>query len=113
LEPDGRANVRRATSKVSFRTRKLQRAYEESDRAIRAYGPEVGRRYIQRINVIKAARSVEDLKVQRPLRCHELQGKRAGQWAINLTDRYRLIFTISDLEFDVVRVEEVTKHYGD
>ena len=56
---------------------------------------------------------MEDLKVQRPLRCHELQGKRAGQWAINRTDRYRLIFTISDLEFDVVRVEEVTKHDGD
>ena len=99
--------------KVAFRTRKLQRAYEESDRAIRAYGSEVGRRYIQRINVIKAARSLEDLKIQRPLRCHELQGKRAGQWAINLTDRYRLIFTVSGLEFDVVRVEEVTKHYGD
>ncbi len=99
--------------KVSFRTRKLQRAYQESDRAIRAYGREAGRRYILRINIIKAARSVEDLKIQRPLRCHELQGKRSGQWAINLTDRYRLIFTISDLEFDVVRVEEVTKHYGD
>ena len=99
--------------KVSFRTRKLQRAYEESDRAIRAYGPEVGRRYIQRINVVKAARSLEDLKIQRPLRCHELHGKRAGQWAINLTDRYRLIFTVSGLEFDALRVEEVTKHYGD
>jgi len=99
--------------KVSFRTGKLQRAYEESDRAIRAYGPEVGRRYVLRINIIKAARSLDDLKAQRPLRCHELQGTRAGQWAINLTDRYRLIFTISGLELDVVRVEEVTKHYGD
>lgn len=99
--------------KVSFRTRKLQRAYEESDRAIRAYGPEVGRRYIQRINVIKAARSLEDLTIQRPLRCDELENKRAGQWAINLTDRYRLIFTVSGLGFDALRIEEVTKHYGD
>lgn len=69
--------------------------------------------YSQRINVIKAARSLEDLEIQRPLRCHELRGKRAGQWAINLTDRYRLIFTLSGLAFDVVQVEEVTKHYGD
>lgn len=99
--------------KVSFRSSKLQRAYEESARAIRQFGPGVGRRYVQRIGIIKASRHLEDLKAQRPLRCHELQGKRAGQWAINLTDRYRLIFTVSGPELDVVRVEEVTNHYGD
>lgn len=99
--------------KVSFRTGKLKRAYEESARAIRHFGPEVGRRYVQRIDIIKASRHLEDLKAQRTLRCHELQGKRAGQWAINLTDRFRLIFTVSGFEFDVVRIEEVTNHYGD
>lgn len=99
--------------KVSFRTNRLKRAYEESARAKRHFGPEVGRRYVQRINIIKASRDLEDLKAQRTLRCHELHGKRAGLWAINLTDRFRLIFTVSGLEFDVVRVEEVTNHYGD
>lgn len=99
--------------KVTFRTRKLQKAYEESAHAIRTFGPEVGRRYVQRINIIKTAKSLEDLKVQRPLRCHELQGKRAGTWAINLTDRYRLVFTLDGLELDVVRIEEVNNHYGD
>ncbi len=98
--------------KVSFRTTKLQRAYEESARAIRFFGPEVGRRYVQRINVIKASRHLEDLKAQRTLRCHELRGNRAGQWAVNLTDRYRLVFTVSGVELDVVRIEEVTNHDG-
>jgi proteic killer suppression protein len=99
--------------KVTFRTRKLQRAFEESARAVREFGPEAGRSYIQRIIIIKAAKSLEDLKVQRSLRCHELQGKRAGQWAMNLTHRFRLVFTMDGSELDVVRIEEVSNHYGD
>jgi toxin HigB-1 len=46
---------------VRFRTRRLQRRYEESAEAIRAWGPDVGRRYVQRVTALVAAKRVADL----------------------------------------------------
>lgn len=97
--------------KVTFRKKKLEKCYEESQKAIREFGPEVGRRFILRVNIIKSADDLEALKKQRPLRCHELKGDRQGQWAINLTDRYRLIFSLQGDNLEIVQIEEVSKHY--
>ena len=65
------------------------------------------------INIIKSAADLEALKKQRSLRCHELKGDREGQWAINVTDRYRLIFSLQGDDLEIVQIEEVSKHYGD
>jgi len=46
---------------VAFRTRKLQRQYERSADAIRAYGEQVGRRYIARINLMRQVRDIEEV----------------------------------------------------
>lgn len=45
---------------VTFRTRKLEREYKESDKAIRAYGPQIGRKYISRINTIKQTKDIDE-----------------------------------------------------
>ena len=81
--------------------------------AVRAFGDEVARRYIQRINIIKATRSANDLHKLPGLRFHALTGKRQGQYAINLTGFYRLIVTLQGTKLEVVQIEEVSKHYGD
>lgn len=47
---------------IAFRTHKLKRRYELSADAIRAYGDEVGRKYIARVNVLKQARDIEELR---------------------------------------------------
>lgn len=98
---------------VTFKTRKLQRCYEESTRATREFGSEVGRKYILRINTIKGAKSIEDLKKLPVLRCHLLKGDRQGQWAVNLNGFYRLIFTLEGEALTIARIEEVSKHYDD
>lgn len=98
---------------VIFRKQKLEKCYVESERAIREFGPEVGRRFILRVNIIKSAADLEALKKQRSLRCHPLKGDREGQWAINMTDRYRLIFSLQGDDLGIVQIEEVSKHYGD
>ncbi|MEI6451634.1 MAG: hypothetical protein WCP98_17050 [Actinomycetes bacterium] len=46
---------------VAFRTRKLQRRYQRSADATRAYGDEVGGKYIARINLMKQARDIEEV----------------------------------------------------
>ena len=98
---------------VTFRTRKLERQYSVSDRAIREYGAQAGRKYISRINVIKQAKDLEELMNLPVLGCHPLKGDRAGQHAIKLTGFYRLIFTLKGEALEIVNIEEVSKHYGD
>lgn len=98
---------------VIFRTRKLEREYTQSKKAFKSYGEKVGRKYIQRINIIKQAKDIDELHVLPGLRCHPLKGNRAGQYAINLTEFYRLIFTLEGNSLEIVRIEEVSKHYGD
>lgn len=98
---------------VRFRTRKLQNHYERSGEAVKAYGEPVARKYIQRVNIIKAASDIEELKQLPALRCHQLKGERLGQWAVNLTEYRRLIFTLEGDQLEIVRIEGVSKHYED
>lgn len=98
---------------VLFRTRKLEKEYREHRRADQAYGSEVARRYIERINIIKQARDIEELERLPGLRCHKLKGDRQGFWAVNLTGRCRLIFSLEGERLEIVRIEEVSKHYDD
>ena len=98
---------------IAFRTRKLKRQYERSADAIRAYGDEVGRRYIGRINIMKLARDIEELRQLPAVHCHPLTGDRAGQWAITLTGFHRLIFTLEGDRLEIAMIAEVSTHYGD
>jgi proteic killer suppression protein len=81
--------------------------------AIQEFGPDVAKRYIQRINIIKHTKNIDELKKLPGLRCHPLKGNRAGQWAVKLTGFYRLIFTLEGETLDIARIEEVSKHYDD
>ena len=98
---------------ICFKTKKLQKQYENSKEAEKAYGTQVGRKYIQRIGILKSAKSFEDLKIIPFLRFHSLKGNRKGEFAINLTGYWRLIITNDGDTFDIARIEEVSDHYGD
>jgi proteic killer suppression protein len=98
---------------IQFRTRELQKQYENSRAAQKAYGEKVARKYVLRINTIKQARDIEELERLPVLRCHQLKGDRQGQWAINLTGFFRLIFTLTGEQLQIVCIEEVSKHYDD
>jgi toxin HigB-1 len=98
---------------ITFRTRQLEQCYRESKEAIRTFGQEVARKYIQRINIIRYTKNLEELVKLPSLRCHPLKGKRVGQYAINLNGFYRLIFTLTGKTLEIVRIEEVSKHYDD
>jgi plasmid maintenance system killer protein len=98
--------------RIVFRTAKLRRAYEEVDRAIRLWGWEVAPKYISRVNAIYAAQNFDVIKRIRAFDPHELKGQRAGEWALALTRRWRLIVIPSE-DGETVTIKEVTKHYGD
>ena len=98
---------------VKFRTRKLENCFLQSKQAVKEFGSIVGRRYVQRINIIKSTNSFDDLKKLPGLRCHPLKGDRTGQYAVNLTGFHRLIFTVEGDCLNIAMIEEVSKHYDD
>lgn len=98
---------------VTFRTRRLEREYRENARAVKSYGIEVARKYIQRIDIIKQVRNIEELMSLPGLGCHPLKGDRHGQYAVKLTGFSRLIFTLKGDALEIAHIEEVSKHYGD
>lgn len=97
---------------VTFRTRRLQRAFEESSQAVRLWGEAVARKYVTRIVTLQSARDFREVRRLASLRAHPLRGKREGQWAVDLTARYRLIITPSS-DGEAVVIEEVSSHYRD
>ena len=97
---------------VTFRTRQLQRCYEESARAVQRWGPEVARKFVTRIKQLHAIADLQQAYNIRAMRLHALRGSNRGELSITLTGRWRLIVTKGERE-DSVIIEEVSNHYDD
>ena len=97
---------------VDFRNRQLRRCYEEEARAIRRWGPDVGRMYIRRIEMLYAVKDFQDAYQRPALRLHPLRSSGRGELSIYLVGRWRLIVTQGATEETVI-IEEVSDHYDD
>lgn len=98
---------------VEFRTARLKRCYVQSAAAVREWGEKAARRYIERVNVLKKAKSAEDLYKIASLAFHPLKGDKKGRYGLTVIDRMRMEVTFRDKAMTIVHVEEVTQHYGD
>ena len=98
---------------VEFATKKLEKCYLDVRQATMMWGEIIARKYIQRIALLQEASNMREVEELPGLDCHRLKGKRKGQHAVTLHDRWRLIFRLSGEKAEVIRVEEVNKHYGD
>jgi len=79
--------------------------------AEKSYGKTVARKYVQRIDIMKQVKNINELCQLPALKCHPLKQDRKGQWAVRLTDYYRLIFTLEGDKLEIARIEEVSRHY--
>ena len=77
---------------VVFRTRKLQKASNSEELLKREYGAENGRLIMRRLLVLQNANSLGDVPRDRPVRCHPLEGKRRGQFAVDVKHPFRIVF---------------------
>jgi len=75
------------------------------------YGVPVGRKYIQRLNILRAVEKISQLFGFQALRLHPLKGNRAGQYSIILTGNYRMI--VEKIKEDKVRIVDVEDYHGD
>lgn len=99
---------------IKFRTRKLEKQFIQHKEAVKAYNAQVAKKYIMRINTLKSAKSFEELYKIPSLKFHPLTGNRKGEFALSLTGYWRLIITNDGNDvFDIVKIEEVSDHYGD
>ena len=86
---------------------------------VKKYGSDVAKKLPQRIKELEAFNSLNDIPTFPPFRRHKLSGNREGEFAINITNQYRLIFRqkdnniiIEDLrEIKEIEIMEVSKHY--
>ncbi len=77
---------------IAFASRQLEKDCHDDKRLIRAYGAENARRIRRRLDELRAAASLEDLRTLPQCRCHELIGDRKGQFSVDVKHPYRLIF---------------------
>ena len=96
---------------VTFRTRRLERNYAESSRSIREWGPDVGRRYIRRVNELQALPTFQDMFDVSQLRAHPYKAD-PGTYIVDLVGRWRLLLRQGERD-DQLIIEEVSNHYDD
>ncbi len=95
-----------------FGSRALERRYRSQKEATKKYGPDLARRYAQRVTALYDAEDWSSIVGIRSLRAHPLRDNRAGQWAITLQGRWRLVVEVGEDEKSVT-IREVSNHYGD
>ncbi len=96
---------------VEFATNRLAVASLTLSEATRLFGVPVGRKYIQRLAVMRAVQKFSDLYGHQALRLHPLRGDCTGKHAITLTGNYRLI--LERISEDAVRILDVEDYHGD
>lgn len=94
--------------KIEYRTKKLEKQCTEFKRAQKDFGIDMASKISQRINELMAATSV-DMMVQFSIgRCHGLTGNRKGEYALDLTQPYRLVFKVVEQDIEVIDVVFIT-----
>ncbi len=96
---------------IEFASNRLAAASRSLSEATRLFGVSIGRKYVQRLAVLRAADKFTQLYGHRALRLHPLKGNRGGEYAITLTGNYRLI--VERVGEDKVRVLDVEDYHGD
>ncbi|HHV72622.1 MAG TPA: hypothetical protein GXX38_08460 [Clostridia bacterium] len=107
--------------KIYFKSRKLKKQCEDPKEAQKEYGARIGNKLTQRVNELKSAPNLADIKKIPAARLHRLEGQRINEFAVDLVHPFRLVFkpilegnaNLDDLDsITVVRIEEVIDYHG-
>ena len=95
---------------IQFSTNRLADASVSLPVASRIFGVPIGRKFIQRLAILRATDKFTELFGHRSLQLHPLKGNRAGQYSITLTGNYRLI--LEKVNEDAVCILDVEDYHG-
>lgn len=76
---------------LSFKSNKLEKQLTNPKYVAKAFG-QLARKIDQRVEDLKAAETLEVMRMIPATRCHELKGDKKGELAVNVSGNYRLIF---------------------
>lgn len=96
---------------VRYRNKKIEKICTNVPEARKAYGPEMARKIDQRIGELSVAENVDVLILRHVGHCHRLTGDRAGQYAMDLAQPYRLIFLVMGDCIQIVEVQEIVDYH--
>jgi plasmid maintenance system killer protein len=78
---------------IMFMSQKFAKIVNDQKLLVREYGDRQARLVRRRLDELRDAYNLEDLRSLPQARCHELTGDRAGQLSVDLVHPYRLIIT--------------------
>jgi len=81
---------------ITFKNKKLKNIFDSHRKLLRVYGEVRGKKIEHRTSVLRAATYLEEVPVEKPDRRHALSLNRKGQFAVDITENYRLIFEPSN-----------------
>ncbi len=81
---------------IAFRNKKLAQTFNSYTALRKAHGDRMARTIMTRLAVLREAPTLSMVPTLPPNRRHQLHGKRAGQYAVDLIHPYRLIFKPAD-----------------
>ena len=81
---------------IIFSTSKLRKLCNDRSRLTRKYGFRQAALIRQRLDELRAAETLQDLRYLPAARCHELTGDRQGKLSVDLVHPYRLLFLPGD-----------------
>ena len=76
---------------ITFKSKKLKRQLTQPKELNKSFG-QMAKKISQRIEEFKAAESLYILNKLPGTRCHEYSGDRKGEFSVNITGNYRIIF---------------------
>lgn len=77
---------------IAYKTKKARKIFNSFDKLVREYGLERAKKISMRQDFLRAAVNLSQVPTNPPTRRHELKGYRKGQFAVDLTGNYRLVF---------------------
>lgn len=78
---------------ITFKNKKLQQACNNYTKLLKMYGQIRAEKILKRLNQLRDADTLEDVRYLAG-NYHQLKYERAGQWACDLDQPYRLIFEL-------------------
>lgn len=80
------------TLDIVFKSQKLAQILNFEVNLKKKYGARVSRTIMIRMSVLKNARTLGFVPKTPPDRCHQLKGRRKGQFAVDLDETRRIVF---------------------
>ena len=99
---------------IEFANNKIQKQLSNASEIKKAFG-NMAKKVALRLDDIKASPNLAVLMQIPAANCHALSGDRKGEWALNISPNYRLIFEIAnspiplkeDNSVDVIKVTNI------